>query len=158
MSQEWFQVIANPYYRSKGYEGVYVEEVAFVPPTKPYFKGNSSIPERHPSEVQRTWIRDHLQSVEPTTDSFIGNTSVSELHSLERENDALRSLILREPSSLFQLGEDGSFECSVETLTLYRSILLPGGSSLFNGDVRSFLRREQTKRFDIVVPISFFPT
>ena len=93
MSQEWFQFITNPYCRSKGYDGEYVEEAAFIPPVKPYFKGNSCIPEGHPSEALRTLIKTHLQPVEPTTDSFIGNTSVSELHSLESENDALRSLI-----------------------------------------------------------------
>ena len=150
MSQEWFQFITNPYCRSKGYDGEYVEEAAFIPPVKPYFKGNSCIPEGHPSEALRTLIKTHLQPVEPITDSFIGNMSVSELHSLESENDALRSLIPSDSCSPFHCNEDGSFECSVEKMTRYRNVLLPCGSSLFNGDVRSFLKRPQTKRFDIV--------
>ena len=150
MSREWFQFIANPYVRSKGYNGEYAEDVAFIPPAKPYFKGNGCIPEGHPSEALRALIKSHLQSVEPTTDSFIGNTSVSELHSLESDNEALCSFIRNDASSLFHHNEDGSFECTVEKVTRYRNSLLPDDCSLFNGDVRSFLKRTQTRRFDIV--------
>ena len=154
MSQEWFQFIANPYRRSQGYGGEYEEEVAFTPPSKPYFKGNGCVPEGHPSEALRTLIKEHLRPVESTTDSFIGNTCVSELHSLESEHNALQLSIQNDVSPLFHRNEDGSFECAVERLTLYQNYLLPGDCSLFNGDVRSFLKREQTERFDIVVVLA----
>ena len=59
-----FQYLKNGFNREFGDEIKYLEDNAFIPPNKPYFKGNNKIPDNHPSKIIRSLIADELDKKE----------------------------------------------------------------------------------------------
>lgn len=156
-----FQYLKKPFCRSFGEKEVYSETVACMPPTKPYFKGDSNIPIDHPSRMIRNTICEELGVNKDSKEIYPGNANTSVLHQHSDMCRLFLETIQKQtlPESIHSLFTIGSNRIQLSQPFANPLIIIPSNTNhyiippqcgFFNGDIFDFIQNQHPFKYDIV--------
>lgn len=157
-----FQYLLKPFNRVLQGNSIFVEENAFPPPTKPYFKGTDVIPNQHPSKRIRSAIHNELGSRVLPEATYPGNVKKSELHMhTDICNQLIQAIYKNRVSGINSIFSFTENKCiySVNPFASPLSVIpfntdyfvIPAKCGFYNGDVFDFLKEKHAFSYDIVV-------